>query len=134
MTITRAAGAGALGIAAMVALPGCTVVDTHGTERVTGVQISNYTLSRLQPGHSTEADVLDLLGAPTRTMETGPGTRVFVYDYRRERCSSGSLFLVFDGSSREVEERTVFVELCEGVVERYWADGDRPVEPRGSGA
>ena len=114
--------------AGLVALPACSIVSGSDSETVTGIDISSRTLASLEPGVTSRSDAIALLGAPSRSLDEGEGARLLAYEYRREKVGSGSVFLIFSGSSREVTQRTVFLRFRDDVLAETWVDGD-PMRP-----
>ena len=124
----------ALGLGALTAggLGGC--LAAGGTDiDIEGQKISGRTFGLLTPG-STEDDVVELLGPPTRVAERANGNRLLVYEYRREVDSGGHFLLLFAGGSEKVEQQRAFVRVRNGLVTEYWADGDFEIEPVRLGA
>jgi len=115
-----------LGVAT-AGLGGC--LAAGGTEiDIEGQKISGRTFGQLRPG-SSEADVIALLGPPTRVAEQADGDRLLVYEYRREVDSGGHFLLLFAGGSEKVEQQRAFVRVRNGLVTEYWADGDFEIDP-----
>lgn len=115
LVVTALAGVLALGA-------GCTIVGSRSDVSVTGRQIPAEAFGSIVPQESTEEDVLDLLGPPTRTLDAENGI-IYVYEYEERRSSSGHLLLIFSGSSSRVERETTYLLIRDGVVVRTWTDG-----------
>lgn len=128
-TVTRVAAVALA--AAVIAAGGCSVIYSHDYETVSGTFIDDLTLNFITPGVTTEAEALARLGAPTRSIEhPADADVVHVYEYRKTRVSSGSLFLVFSGNSRQVEERTVSLLVRDGIVTDWWrSPSEGPARP-----
>lgn len=105
----------------LMAAPGC-VVGSKNQVSTKGRPISENTLDVLDPGTTTEQQLLDLLGPPTRTMTTDETGTIYVYEYERRKSGKGYILFAFAGSSESVEQRTVYVLIRNGVIERYWID------------
>lgn len=109
-------------IAAALAPAGC-VVGSKNTVSTTGRPISENTLDILEPGVTTERQLLDLLGEPTRVMnEDEVGGKVYVYEYERRKSGRGYILFAYAGSSESVEQRTLYVKIRDGAIERFWVD------------
>ena len=113
---------GTMMIASTVAMTGCSIVSGSESVDVTGRPLSTTTFQALEEGASSESDVLDLLGAPTRTMTADEGGVIYVYEYEKRRTSRGSVLLVFSGHSSKVYHQSAYVLVKEGVVQRWWID------------
>jgi outer membrane protein assembly factor BamE (lipoprotein component of BamABCDE complex) len=93
-------------VAFPVLLQGC-LVDLK--ER--GTQIDPYLYAQLQPGSSTKADVLRVLGVPTRNSVV-QDREAWIYDYSIEKHSV--LFLgLYNEERRTVQQRSVAVLFAE---------------------
>lgn len=115
-----------LGVAT-AGLGGC--LAAGGTEiDIDGQKISGRTFGQLTPG-TTEIEVIELLGPPTRIVERTDGDRLLVYEYRREVDSGGHFLLLFAGGSEKVEQQTAYIRVRGGLVTEYWADGDFAIDP-----
>ncbi|MCA9306550.1 MAG: outer membrane protein assembly factor BamE [Phycisphaerales bacterium] len=108
--------------AVLAVLPAC-VVGSSNKVSTKGRPISENTLEVLEPGATSEQQLVDLLGEPTRKMENDDSSTVYVYEYERRKSGSGYILFAFGGSSESVEQRTVYVKVRNGLIERYWVDG-----------
>lgn len=118
--ISRLAPAALLTAFTLMLAPGC-VVGSKNQVHTTGRPISENTLDVLEPGVTTEQQLRDLLGEPTRTMASDSGT-IYVYEYERRKSGKGYILFAFAGSSQSVEQRTVYILVNNGVIDRYWVD------------
>lgn len=108
--------------AAILLSTGC-VVGSANKVSTKGRPISENTLEVLDPGTTTQQQLVDLLGEPTRTMDDEPaGGKIYVYEYERRKSGKGYILFAFAGSSESVEQRTLYVYIRNGVIERYWVD------------
>lgn len=119
--------AGAL--AAAVVMSGC-LANGSASVKSRGQYVSSETLGLIDAGVSTERELLDLLGSPTRTMRHHDGRVVHVYAYELDSRASGGVFLLATGKARRSVEKTTFFEVTGGVVSRYWTDGPSEFEER----
>lgn len=122
-----AVGLGWLGSVA-TGLTGC-VIGSSSSVETTGRPLSGDTMGRLVAGETTESQVLELLGPPSRSVEAESGGMIYVWEYERIRKSHGHLIFVFTGSSREEERQTAYVLVREGIVQEYWLDRPEPGQP-----
>ena len=100
---------------------GCSIIGSSSNVSVTGRQIPAESFSSIEVNQTTEEEVLERLGPPTRTMEAENGV-IYVYEYEERRSSSGHLLLIFSGSSSRVERQTSYLLIRDGVVVRRWMD------------
>lgn len=104
-----------------VTVPACLVSSKTKTE-VSGRYVSEETLSKVEPGMSSD-DVQALLGEPTSRSIPEEGIDLWRWEYSRKETSSGAVFLVF-ATSNETENRgSVSVKFRDGVVTKTWREG-----------
>ncbi len=121
--VRKAWGLGCLGAMA-IGLSGC-VVGSSSYVETTGTPVSGATMGRLVAGQTTESQVLELLGAPTRSVDAEAGGKIYVWEYERIKRSSGHVIFVFGGSSVHEERQTAYVLMRNGVVQEYWLDSPK---------
>jgi outer membrane protein assembly factor BamE (lipoprotein component of BamABCDE complex) len=113
---------GAMGVAGALVLGGC-IANGSSSVKSSGQYVSGETLALIEPGTSSEKELIELLGRPTRTMHHHDGRTVYVYQYKLDSKASGGVFIFVAGSSRRNIERTTYFEVAGGVVTRFWTDG-----------
>ena len=113
---------GAAALACATTMGGC-LANGSSSVKSSGQYVSKDTLALIESGASSERELLDLLGRPSRTMHHHDGRTIYVYDYKLDAKASGGVFLFVAGSSRKNIERTTYFEVKEGVVTRFWTDG-----------
>lgn len=119
---TRRLAATLLTASTLALLPAC-VVGSSNQVSTKGRPISENTLEVLEPGVTSERQLVDLLGEPTRVMnDDDVAGKIYVYEYERRKSGKGYILFAFAGSSESVEQRTLYVRIREGVIERYWVD------------
>ncbi len=102
---------------------GCIVAGEKQVE-VQGKQISNQTLDRITPGETSRRQVVNLIGAPTRVTNLGPGKMVYVYEFSETTVEGTAVFLIFSGESRKTEAVSTYIEFDENeIVVEIWRDG-----------
>lgn len=104
-------------------MQGCLVTSSNTTTE-SGIRVSEATLSQVEPGRTTEAWLIALLGEPSSrvAVKDRPGQEILRYDFSRVEASGGSVFLIFGGSSRRETNQRVFFEVTDGVVTRHWQE------------
>ena len=112
-----------LAIAAAIAMGGC-LVSSSKSEHIDGAYIQPGDLADVRVNESDTNDVLDILGEPTRrAKDTDAGTQTWTWNWSRTKKGSGSLFLIFAGSSsEEIDESAHVVFDDDGVVIDKWRD------------
>lgn len=119
-SLVRLVSAGFL-LAATLPLAGC-LVSSSSKETMTGTFVGQSTFSEIEPGTTTEKWLLSALGEPTTRACMDDGTQLWKWAYKKDQASSGSVFLIFGGSSRKESEGATFVQLRNGIVEKAWQD------------
>lgn len=114
--------AGALGTFLTLAT-GCLISHSSDTFE-TGHRVSPATLSEVEVGHTTRDWLIATLGEPTSSqlVNEHPHIEMLKYSYKKRKESSGSVFLIFAGSSSSSRHSTTYFELTNGVVTSYWSD------------
>lgn len=105
------------------ALGGCLVSSANNTSE-SGVRVSGATFDTIQVGQTTESWLVATLGAPTSRTAVAdrPGVEILRYDYSRTERSSGSVFLIFGGTTSRQTTSRAFFEVTNGVVTKYWQE------------
>jgi hypothetical protein len=113
----------ALLLGGAVLLAGC----VSGSSRVSqsGTYVSDETLGRFESGVTTEAQVLELLGPPDKTVGWKEDSTLHVWRHESRSRSSGSVGLFVSGRSESVRQRSVYVACRGGVVLEHWSDSLR---------
>jgi len=108
----------------LFSLTGCLIHSSSSVDE-SGKLVGDNTLQQIEPGTTTQEWLLATLGEPTsRSPVRGPGNiEILGYCHERIKKSSGSVFLLFGGSSKNIDRRTTFFEITDGVVSRYWTEG-----------
>lgn len=117
------ASIGALAVFTTCLLTGC-IVSGNSSVSLSGQAVRDSSMKLLEPGVTTEEQVLELVGVPTRVVELDPNRKIYVYEWSRRESSSTAIFLLFSGSSAEETSRVVNIELVDGVVTRWWSETD----------
>ncbi len=115
--------AGALGLAGttLTVMPGC-LASGHSYTQAEGRYIGQDTLRKIEPGVTSREWVYAVLGEPTHKNTLSDGAEIWKWSSKKVTKSSGSVFLLFRGSERDVTERTVYVEFDGDIVKRAWKD------------
>lgn len=96
-------------------LGGCLVGSSNRTT-YSGRYVSPSALDRVEPGYTTQDEVLDLLGEPSSRREHDDGSELWRWAYRKTHSSRGHVLLLFSSSSRTETNGAVSVTLHDGVV------------------
>lgn len=118
MRRTTPAALAALTLAAL-AMPGCLVTSNSS---------SSYSGDRVEPGSerqvvlhkSSPDDAVAILGEPTTRSTLDDGEQVLTWTWTHHTKSSGSVFLVFGGSSDTTHERSLHIGFRDGLAVRKW--------------
>lgn len=106
-----------------LAAGGCLVTSKKRVDE-SGTRVSPATLNQIELGETTEGWVRATLGPATAvsSVPDNENMKLLRYTYTKEKSSSGSIFLIFGGSSRERETTTTYFEVTDGVVTRHWTE------------
>jgi len=110
----------AVGLLMMTTVPisGCLVSGRDSTT-VRGTPVATVTLETLEEQAMTRAQVIDLLGPPTRSTQIANG-EIFSYDWERRKEGGGAVLLLFAHRHSTEEKSTAYVQFEDGVVTRTW--------------
>ncbi|HEY2585172.1 MAG TPA: outer membrane protein assembly factor BamE [Tepidisphaeraceae bacterium] len=98
---------------------GC-LVTSNSSQKRSGNYVADTTFDQIKPGETTEGWVQATLGKPTSTSRLDDGTEIWKYTYTERHEGSGSVFLIFGGSSADEKTHTAFVEIKDGFVRKAW--------------
>ena len=119
LKITCAHGAFAAGLLLALLTSGC-LVTSHSDQKRSGNYVSDSTLNQIEPHRTSASWVCATLGTPSSVDKPDEQTEIWKYRYTERRNSSGAVFLLFAGDDSKETTGTVFVEVRQGVVTRYW--------------
>jgi hypothetical protein len=118
---TKAALVSAVLLASPAFLGGCLLSQSKSTS-ISGAYVQPSDLSRVKIDRSTEDDVLDILSEPTTRKENKDGSETWTWNWTRKERGSGSLFLIFAGSSDKHIEESAHITFEHGVAVDKWRD------------
>ena len=110
-----------------VALPvvacssGCLVSQSKST-RIDGAYVQPSALSRVKLNTTTQSEVLDILSEPTVRKAHDDGSETWSWNWTQRQKGSGSLFLIFAGSSDKHIEESAHITFEHGVATDKWRD------------
>lgn len=118
--------------AGMLFLSGC-LINGSSQENLTGIRISQSSLSQIEVGTTTSEWVEAAFGHPTsRQVVTRNDAvnkdvpqhmvEIWRYEWSRSVSSSGEVFLLLSSYNSKVDSTTVFLEFTDGIVTRYWTE------------
>jgi len=115
----------ALVTAAVLASPallgGCLLSQDKSTS-ISGAYVQPSALSRVKIDKSTQDDVLNILSEPTVRKEHQDGSETWTWNWTKTEQGSGSLFLIFAGSSEKHVEESAHITFLHGVATDKWRD------------
>ncbi|MCF3648933.1 hypothetical protein [Synoicihabitans lomoniglobus] len=115
----------AVATAWVLLVSGCAVINSHQDSHFSGNRVSTETLNKVQPGVTTESWLVATLGEPSRKDQVDPGTKILRYTSKHVTRIDTELLLVLDTSSRKEDITTVFFEIQDGVLSRYWSENEK---------
>ncbi len=109
----------ALALTTLAVLPGCLVTSRNS---------SSFSGNRVDPGEESQVVLFQtspdqaaaILGEPTTRAHNDAGEEVLTWRWTRQAESSGSVFLIFGGSSSTTQEHALNIAFREGVAVRRW--------------
>jgi len=115
----------ALLIVGMLPLAGCFIYSNDVSYGEKGAPVSDRTLEQIECGKTTKNWVVATLGEPSQEETTKDGVEVLKYRYSKTEESNTVFlpFLIVDDEKRH--ERTIYFEVKDGVVQRYWKEDHR---------
>ncbi|MEX0875969.1 MAG: hypothetical protein WD114_00795 [Phycisphaerales bacterium] len=115
----------ALAITALLALPlaipGC-LISSNKSTRIDGAYVHPGTVTQIRLHQTTAAETEEIMGAPSFKNTHDDGAETWTWNWTESKDSSGSLFLVFGGSSEKTVTESVHVQFKNGVVVKKWRD------------
>ena len=102
---------------------GCVVIN-NADDSTRGQKIQEATLKQFEPGTTTKAWTLAVLGEPTSQENLDGGIDVLRYEYSHRSEQQTLVFLLFAGNADKEEKQTVYLEFKDDVLTRYWQEQD----------
>ena len=100
---------------------GCLIVShksvTLGSK---GPMVSAKTLEHIEPGRTSKAKVIALLGEPNSKRKLEDGTEIYKYVYTKQTTNDAVVFLLLTSHNTRDERTELFVEIKDGVVQSFW--------------
>ena len=94
----------------------------HTSSSIDGAYVQPSDLSRVRKHASTKADVLQILGEPTKKMTNSDGTETWSWQWTRKEKGSGHLIFIFNTSSSKEIDESAHVLFEYDVVKDKWRD------------
>tara|TARA_R110002096_G_scaffold344921_7_gene538127 strand:+ start:75543 stop:75884 length:342 start_codon:yes stop_codon:yes gene_type:complete len=108
-------------LASPALLGGCLLSQDKST-RISGAYVQPSDLSRVKIDKSTQDDVLNILSEPTMRKEHQDGSETWTWNWTKTEQGSGSLFLIFAGSSEKHVEESAHITFLHGIATDKWRD------------
>lgn len=105
-----------------VILPGCISGRSDVRYGPKGPAVTGKTLKHVRCGQTSKEWVLGTLGAPTAATATPEGTEVLKYEYTKKTDVDFDFCPFLDFDDKKEERTTVYFEIRDGVVLKYWRD------------
>ena len=115
----------ALVIAGLLPLAGCIIFSNDVSYEEKGPRVSDQAFEQIESGKTTRDWVVATLGEPSQREVTADGVEILKYKYTRREESNVLIlpFLIVEDEHKE--DRTVYFEVKDGVVQRFWKDDHR---------
>ncbi len=108
-------------LASPAMLGGCLLSQDKSTS-ISGAYVQPSDLSRVKLDKSTQDDVLGILSEPTSRKKNDDGSETWTWNWTKREHGSGSLFLIFSGSSEKHVEESAHITFEHGVATDKWRD------------
>ncbi len=118
---TKLAAALSLAVLAPLTMTGC-LASHHTSSSIDGAYVQPSDLSRVRKHASTKADVMQILGEPTKKMSNDDGTETWSWLWTRKEKGSGHLIFIFNTSSSKEVDESAHVLFEYDVVKDKWRD------------
>jgi hypothetical protein len=105
----------------LAVLPGC-LVTSESSESYTGNRVEPGEAQRVRPGRTTVDQAVAILGEPSESAVAANGEEILTWRWTKRAASSGSVFLIFSGSSNKTEDHALHVAFRDGVAVRKWRE------------
>ena len=100
---------------------GCLVVASKSSSYgPKGAMVSEATLEQIQPGETSKAKLVALLGEPSSKQEVDDDTEIYKYVYSKKTNSCATVFLLFASSDNKEEFQELFFEIRDDLVVDWW--------------
>ena len=115
-------GIGLLGIL-LINLSGCIVCDsTSVTYGDKGPMVSQNTLDQIEPGKTTRAKLVAMLGEPSETKPIDETSEILTYRYLKKTSKSTAVFLILAANKTDEKYNTLHFEIKDDVIQSFWND------------
>jgi len=106
-------------------LTGCLIYNNDVSYGEKGKPVSAGTLDQIECGETSKAWVLATLGDPSQQNRTQDGVEILQYRYNRKKDNNFILlpFLIVNDEGESTQ--TVYFEINDGVVTKYWQETSR---------
>ncbi len=115
----------ALPIAALLLVPltmsGC-LISSSRSSHIEGAYVHPSAVSQIELHESTKADVEQILGQPSYKKTADDTSETWTWNWTQSEGSSGSVLLIFGGSSEKTITESVHVQFKDGVAVKKWRD------------
>jgi len=109
----------------LLPVAGCFIHDSKVSYTEKGAPISDQTLKQIRCGETTRDWVVATLGTPSEQTTTDNGIEILKYRYGKKQDSDTIVlpFVIID-DQKQIEQ-TVYVEVKDNIVRRYWKESTR---------
>ena len=111
--------------AALLTVPmtmsGC-LVSSARANKISGAYVQPSAVSQVRIDETTQGEVEEILGQPSHRHENDDGTATWTWNWTETKGESGTVFLVFAGSSKKSVSESVHIQFRDGIVIKKWRD------------
>lgn len=111
----------AVAIGFLLPAAGCFIWNSDVDYGDKGAPLTNTTFKQIECGKTTKAWLIATLGKPSQESTTDTGDELLKYKYSKNEQSNVVMpFLIVNDEKKE--EQTVYFEVRDGVVQKYWVE------------
>ena len=111
----------ALATLAPLTMSGC-LVSSSRASKIDGAYVQPNAVSKVRVHDSTMTDVEQILGQPSTRVTNDDGSELWTWNWTETKGESGSVLLIFSGSSKKTVAESVNVKFQDGIAVRKWRD------------
>ena len=87
-----------------------------------GEMVSDRTLSRIEPGKTTEGELVAMLGEPTKKEAMPEDSQLYKYEYVKKTRRNVAVFVLLATSNNKEERTRLCFRIKDDVVQEFWKD------------
>jgi len=102
---------------------GCVVNDASSVKcSAKGAMVPQETLNQIEPGRTSKAKLVAILGEPTRKTKLDENTEWYVYEYTKTKKWDLTVLLLVRKKGTTRKTNRLYFEIRDDLVKRWWRD------------